>query len=57
MSTMLFDWSTGDSGLGRPGTAEQRGITKRVRFSYSAKSRSILVGVALLCFDLDVDEE
>lgn len=41
MSTMLFDWSTGVSGLGRPGTAEQSGMTKRVKFSYNANSRRL----------------
>lgn len=38
---MLFDWSTGVSGFGRPGTAEQSGMTKRVRFSYNANSRRL----------------
>lgn len=54
---MLFDWSIGVSGFGRPGTAEQRGMTKRIRFSYSAKSRSILGGVAPLALVFEVDEE
>lgn len=54
---MLFDWSTGVSGLGLPGTAEHKGITKRVRFSYSAKSRSILDGEGPFSFDLEVAEE
>ncbi len=57
MSTMLFDWSTGVSGLGLPGTAEHRGMTKRVRFSYKAKSRSILDGDGPLVLDLEAAEE
>ncbi len=57
MSTMLFDWSTGVSGLGLPGTAEQSGITNRVRFSYKANNLSILDGDGPLSFDLDVDDE
>lgn len=54
---MLFDWSTGVSGFGLPGTAEHNGITKRVRFSYSANSRSILEGEGPFTFDLEVAEE
>ena len=54
---MLFDWSTGVSGFGRPGTAEQSGITKRVRFSYSAKSRSMREGEGPLTLDFEVEEE
>ena len=53
MSTILFDWSTGVSGLGRPGTAEQSGITNRVKFSYSANSRSIFDGDGLVTVDFE----
>lgn len=54
---MLFDWSTGVSGFGLPGTEEQRGMTKRVRFSYNAKSRSILEGDGPFALDFEVAEE
>lgn len=54
---MLFDWSTGVSGLVLPGTAEHRGMTNRVRFSYNAKSRSILEGEGPFSLDLEVEEE
>lgn len=53
---MLFAWSTGVSGLGRPGTAEQSGSTKRVRFSYRANSRSVLDGAGPDTLDLEVAE-
>lgn len=51
---MLFDWSTGVSGLGLPETAEHKGMTKRVRFSYRAKRRSILDGEGPLALDVEV---
>ena len=35
----------GVSGFGRPGAMEQSGMTKRVRFSYRAISRSSFAGV------------
>ena len=54
---MLFDWSTGVSGLGRPGTEEHNGMTKRVRFSYKANSRSMREGDGPFTFDFDVAEE
>lgn len=57
ISTILLDWSTGDSGLGRPGTAEQRGMTKRVKFSYSANKRSIREGDGPLALDFEVADE
>lgn len=44
MSTMLLDWSTGVSGLGLFGTAEQSGMTNLVRFSYKANSLNIFEG-------------
>ena len=47
----------GVSGLGLPGTAEHNGITKRVRFSYKANSRSILEGDGPSFFDFEVEEE
>ena len=57
MSTILFDWSTGVSGLGLPGTAEQSGMTNRVRFSYKAKSRNIFEGDGPTTVDFDVADE
>ncbi len=54
---MLFDWSTGVSGLGRPGTDEHRGMIKRVRFSYNANKRSMREGDGPFTLDLDVAEE
>lgn len=56
MSTMLFDWSTGVSGLGRPGIAEHRGKTNRVRFSYRANNRKVFEGAGPAAWDLDVVE-
>lgn len=54
MSTILFDWSTGVSGLGLPGTAEQSGMTNRVRFSYKANSRNIFEGDGPTTVDFEV---
>ena len=53
---MLFAWSTGVSGLGRPGTAEHSGRTNRVRFSYKANRRRVFEGAGPDILDLEVAE-
>lgn len=56
-STMLVEVTTGVSGFGR-GRAEQSGMTKRSRFSYSAKRRSRRGGTLLdLCVSAVVVED
>lgn len=40
--------------MGLSGTAEQSGMTKRVRFSYKANKRNIFEGAGPLTEDLDV---
>ena len=47
---MQFVPVTGVSGFGRPGTAEQSGITKRTRLSYVQNNRSMAVDSALTPF-------
>lgn len=56
MSTILFDWSTGVSGLGLPGIAEHSGKTNRVIFSYRANNRKVLDGAGPLMLDFEVTD-